>query len=150
MYLHGSSTLNIDAKGRLTIPSMHRDALFPDGATQAMLSIDLQSPTLALYPMPRWNAVVEAMDAKATRAKEFVAIRNQLIANASLVELDASGRIQVSKQLRTYAGLVKSVVVAGVGASIKIQTEEMWAAEQAAIQAIDPEQMKVFLEGVPL
>ncbi len=150
MYLQGSSTLNIDAKGRLTIPAKHRDALFPDGETQAMLSINLQDSTLALYPMPRWNAVVEALDAKTTRAKAFVTMRNQLISNAEAVELDASGRIQVNKQLRTYAKLVKSVVVAGVGASIQIMTEDMWTAQQAAIQAIDEEEMEALLEGIPL
>ncbi|CAL2094999.1 Transcriptional regulator MraZ [Tenacibaculum sp. 190524A02b] len=81
-------------------------------------------PCLELYPMQEWNLVM----AKINKLNRFVKKNNDFIrrftAGVKLVEVDASGRILVPKDLCQFAGLKKEIVLSSAVNIIEIWDKE--------------------------
>ncbi len=88
-------------------------------------------PCLELYPMQEWEGVMQQMN----RLNRFVKKNNDFIrrftAGVKYVELDASGRLLVPKDLLVFSGITKEVVV-----SSAINIIEIWDKDRYE-QAID-------------
>lgn len=78
-------------------------------------------PCLELYPMQEWNEMME----KVNKLNRFVKKNNDFIrrftAGVKIVELDASGRLLVPKDLCQFAGIQKQVVM-----SASVSIIEIW------------------------
>jgi MraZ protein len=74
-----------------------------------------------LYPMNEWNALMEKM----SKLNRFSRKNNDFIrrftAGVKTVELDAAGRLLIPKDLQSFAGIAKEVVV-----SSAIDIVEIW------------------------
>lgn len=46
----GATTVNLDSKGRLAVPTRYRDSLQDECGGQLVCTIDLHQPCLLLYP----------------------------------------------------------------------------------------------------
>jgi len=117
----GTSNLTIDAKGRLSMPTKHRDALMAqcEGRLTLMRHPD---GCLLIYPRPVWEAKREKLVAMDARTR---GLQRRLLGSASDVELDSAGRFLVSAELREDAGLVHDVKLMGMGTHF-----ELWDAER--------------------
>ena len=107
----GVQHINIDAKGRMAIPARQRDALASQSAGCVVITIDTQSPCLAIYPLPEWERIeaeVQALPALKPAVKRF---QRLVLGYATDLELDGSGRILLPQSLRDYARLEKKVVL---------------------------------------
>ncbi|VFS60852.1 cell division protein MraZ [Leminorella grimontii] len=51
----GATTVNLDSKGRLAVPTRYRDSLVDECEGQLVCTIDLHQPCLLLYPLPEWE-----------------------------------------------------------------------------------------------
>jgi MraZ protein len=61
-----------------------------------------------------------------------------MLANAYEVEIDSAGRILIPENLKTLAGLVDKVVLAGMHKRIEIWSEDVWnSVMQAAVADVD-------------
>ncbi|CAA0168931.1 Transcriptional regulator MraZ [Tenacibaculum maritimum] len=82
-------------------------------------------PCLELYPMSEW----QLMMAKINKLNRFVKRNNDFIrrftAGVKLVELDASGRILIPKDLCQFAGIQKEIVL-----SSSVNIIEVWDKEK--------------------
>ena len=58
----GIHALTLDAKGRLAIPSKHRDALAAQCLGRLVCTIDPDSRCLWLYPLPAWEEIEHILD----------------------------------------------------------------------------------------
>ena len=78
-------------------------------------------PCLELYPMQEWNTMMS----KINNLNRFVKKNNDFIrrftAGVKLVEVDASGRLLIPKNLCVFAGIEKNVVL-----SSAINIVEIW------------------------
>jgi len=78
-------------------------------------------PCLELYPMQEWNEVMSKMN----KLNRFVKKNNDFIrrftAGVKVVELDASGRLLIPKDLCQFAGIKKQIVL-----SSAINIVEIW------------------------
>ena len=50
----GATLVNLDSKGRLSVPTRYRDQLIENASGQLVCTIDINSPCLLLYPLPEW------------------------------------------------------------------------------------------------
>ena len=127
----GTYEHNIDAKGRLAIPSKLRDEL---GSTFYLaMGVDA---CLAVYPQSTWDRFTEKFASlPMSQSKKM----RSLFANAARCELDSQGRIVIPQKLKKYAGLEKDVVIIGVHDRAEIWAAEKWAAEEE--EEMTPEKM---------
>ena len=77
-------------------------------------------PCLELYPMSEWEILMQ----KVNKLNRFKKKNNDFIrrftAGVKLIEMDASGRLLVSKDLIAFAGISKDIVVSSVGSIMEI------------------------------
>ena len=107
----GASSLSLDAKGRLSVPTRHRDVL---GATANNQLTITKHPhgCLMIFPRPEWEKFRERIAALPMSAQWWKRI---FLGNAMDVELDGTGRVLVSPELRAAAGIEKEIMLLGMG-----------------------------------
>jgi MraZ protein len=94
---------------------------------------------LELYPMSEWNLMME----KINKLNRFVKKNNDFIrkftAGLKIVELDASGRILIPKDLCDFAGIQKQVVLSSAVNIIEIWDKDMYekAIDDASLDFAD-------------
>jgi MraZ protein len=123
----GVSALNLDAKGRMSIPARHRDAL----ALQCEGRITLTRHPhgcLLLFPRPVWESHRDQIIAWPMSARAWQRI---FLGNASDVDMDGSGRILVAPELRNAIGLQRDVMLLGMGTHFEIWDAAQLAANEA-------------------
>ncbi|MGM0632668.1 MAG: division/cell wall cluster transcriptional repressor MraZ [Pseudomonadota bacterium] len=122
----GINTINLDAKGRMAVPSRYRELLLDRYAGRLVATIDTQQKCLLLYPVDEWDVIqselekLPSFDPLARRAQRM------LIGHATDLEMDGNGRILLPQILRQYAGLEKHVALVGQGKKFEIWSEDLW------------------------
>ena len=112
----GSSALTLDAKGRINVPTRHRDALLLQA--QGCLTLTRHPDgCLLVYPRPEWEIKREQIAAFPMQAR---ALQRLLLGNAQDVEIDGSGRILVAPELRSATGMTRDVMLLGMGAHFEL------------------------------
>lgn len=133
----GANAINLDAKGRLAMPSRYRDELDSRSSGQLIITIDTVDPCLCLYPLPEWETIEAKLRELATFRPENRRLQRLLIGNAVDLELDGSGRILVPPRLREYAKLDKRVMLVGQLNKFQLWDEDAWnAVSDADLAAI--------------
>ena len=123
----GSSALTLDAKGRLSIPARHRDALMSQVEGRLTLTRHPDG-CLLIYPRPVWEVKRAEIAALPMAARP---LQRLLLGGANDVEIDGSGRVLVSPELRNAAGLTKEVMLLGMGSHFELWDAAAWAAREA-------------------
>ncbi|WP_415833871.1 division/cell wall cluster transcriptional repressor MraZ [Kerstersia similis] len=123
----GSSALTLDAKGRMTIPARHRDALMAQAEGRLTLTRHPDG-CLLVYPRQEWEKKREQIVQFPMNAR---ALQRLLLGNAQDVELDSAGRVLIAPELRQAAGLVKEVMLMGLGTHFELWDTQMLAAKEA-------------------
>jgi MraZ protein len=145
----GINAINLDAKGRLAVPTKYRESLRVDEKAELVLTIDTESPCLLLYPLNEWEIIERKLQSLPSFNAAARRIQRLLIGHATDLEMDANGRILMPTVLREYAELDKKIVLIGQGKKFEIWSEqkwqdarEHWLAEEAAGSEILPDEMK--------
>jgi MraZ protein len=137
----GASSLTLDAKGRLSVPTRHRDVL---SAVAAGLLTITKHPhgCLMVFPRPEWDLFRDRIAALPMSAQWWKRI---FLGNAMDVELDGTGRILISPELRTSAGISKDTVLLGMGNHFELWDKATYEAQEAkAMQEQMPDVFKDF------
>ena len=137
----GASQLTLDAKGRLSMPSRHRDSLAAncDGRLTVTRHPD---GCLLVYPRPTWEARREQIAQLPFSAR---ALQRLLLGNATDVDLDSAGRLLVPTELRTAAQLERDLMLLGMGAHFELwDTVRLAEHERAALSSGLPESAAQF------
>lgn len=107
----GINAVNLDAKGRMSIPTKYRNALSTDESKGLIVTIDTESACLLLYPLLIWEQIEAKLQQLPSFDPQARRIQRLLIGHASDVELDSQGRILLPTLLREYAGLQKKTML---------------------------------------
>jgi MraZ protein len=112
----GTTHVVIDGKGRLTIPSRHREVLSRMGVEEVTITKH-ESGCLLVFPRPAWLRFKEKLMALPMDADLW---RSLYLGNADDVKIDGTARVLVTPELREYAELKDEVAVVGNGNVIQI------------------------------
>ncbi len=126
MRFRGVNNVNLDAKGRLGIPTRYRDLLVDHCNGEMVVTIDTEEKCLLVYPRPAWEDVQRKVEALPSFNVAARRVQRLLIGHATDIPMDASGRILLTSPLRAYALLEKKVVLLGQGNRLELWSEEIW------------------------
>ncbi|WP_426146534.1 division/cell wall cluster transcriptional repressor MraZ [Polaromonas sp. DSR2-3-2] len=125
--LQGASFLALDAKGRLSVPARHRESLGADYSGRFTLTKHPHG-CLMIFPLSEWEKFRERIASLPMQAQWWKRI---FLGNAMDVEMDATGRILVSPELRKAAGISKNAVLLGMGNYFELWDAATYAAQEA-------------------
>jgi len=131
---HGATVLTLDAKGRLAIPTRHREALASASAPASKTLVLSAHPDgcALIYPESEWERV-------RAQAEKFPSFHPQaswwkrlLLGFEEHVAPDASGRVLLSSGLRLHARLEREAMLVGQGHYFELWDAGVWSAKLAA------------------
>jgi MraZ protein len=138
LVFQGASSLSLDAKGRLSVPTRHREVL---QATAAGLLTITRHPhgCLMVFPRPEWEKFRERVAALPMNAQWW---KRVFLGNAMDVEMDATGRVLISPELRAAANIQKDTILLGMGHHFELWDKSHYETQEA--QALQGEMPDVF------
>lgn len=122
----GINSINLDPKGRLSVPTRYRDTLQAGSQGCLVLTIDTEERCLLLYPLAAWEEIEKKIESLPSFNKTTRRIQRLLLGHATEVEMDSHGRILLPPLLREYAALDKQVILLGQGKKFELWSEEHW------------------------
>ena len=138
----GINRINLDAKGRLAIPTRYRERLQEYCASELVVTVD-PDRCLLIYPLPDWNEIEQRLMQLPTVDESARILQRLLVGHATEVEMDGQGRVLLPTPLREFARLEKQTVMIGQGARFELWDEVRWTAKQEAwLEKVDLEQLK--------
>ncbi|USD37217.1 MULTISPECIES: division/cell wall cluster transcriptional repressor MraZ [Ferrimonas] len=147
----GASSISLDAKGRIAIPKRYRPLLCAQNDNQLVVTVDIKSACLLLYPLDAWQEVEQKLATLSDTQPSERAIKRLLLGYAADVEMDRMGRVLLPPPLRQYAQLDKQLMLVGQLNKFEIWSESNWqqqiADSQTALEAeafIDNQRLQEF------
>ncbi|MFT4673905.1 MAG: MraZ protein [Patiriisocius sp.] len=129
--LIGTYECKADVKGRLMVPAPLKRQLTPIMSNGFVIKRAVFQPCLEIYPMEQWNDLMDKMSELNRFNRKNVDFIRRFTAGVKTVEIDAAGRINIPKDLASFAAITKDVVL-----SSAINIVEVWD-KQAYEQAIN-------------
>ncbi len=127
----GINGINIDAKGRIAMPTRYRERLQLDSNNTVIVTIDTEERCLLMYPRPEWEEIEKKIVSLPSFQPAARRIQRLLIGHATDIEIDGQGRLLLPPLLREYAGLDKSVVLVGQGKKFELWDEAHWESRRS-------------------
>ena len=117
----GTYECKADAKGRVMFPSALKKQLLKVLGDGFVIKRSVFNQCLEIHPMQEWNEVVGQVN----KLNRFVKKNNDFIrsymAGLKVVDVDGSGRFLIPKDLLSFAGLQKQIVL-----SSSVNRIEIW------------------------
>ncbi|MFK7032819.1 division/cell wall cluster transcriptional repressor MraZ [Flavobacterium oreochromis] len=122
----GTYECKADTKGRLMLPVALKAQLTSSLTEGFVLKRSVFQQCLELYPMSEWNAMMQ----KINKLNRFVKKNNDFIrrftAGVKVVEIDATGRLLIPKDLATFANITNNIVLSSAVTILEIWDKELY------------------------
>ncbi len=122
----GTYECKVDAKGRLMLPTALKKQLMSQLESGFVLKRGMFEKCIELYPMNEWNDKMS----KVNRLNRFVRKNVEFIrlftAGVRIVELDATGRLLIPKDLIGFSSITNSIVLASAGTYVEIWDKDAY------------------------
>ena len=123
----GIHNINLDAKGRLTMPTKYRNTISDQSNGNMVVTIDSEEKCLLLYPATVFSNIEKEINDLPSVTKNHRRIQRLIIGHAEDLELDSSGRILLPKPLRLVAEMSKKITLIGQGQKFEIWSDDIWS-----------------------
>ena len=124
--LIGSYECKADVKGRLMLPVDLKKQLASSLSSGFVLKRAVFQPCLELYSLVEWKSLMQ----KVNKLNRFKKKNNDFIraftAGVRFIELDASGRILIPKELIAFAGITKDIILTSAVNIIEIWDKDKY------------------------
>lgn len=117
----GEYSHSVDPKKRLALPSKFRTEI----GNTVVVTRGLDR-CLFVYPLVVWKELAQKLGTMPIGESATRAFVRLMLAGATDVQADAQGRILIPDYLKTYAGIEKEVVVAGLYDRLEIWDQRRW------------------------
>jgi len=119
----GETSVTLDDKGRLAIPTAFRDLVARAGNRLVITYNPYESGSLWLYPEKAWEAVRDQVNALPNAKRVHRNLQLKLVGAATFVEPDGNGRILMPSSHRNAVGIEKKAVLLGMGNKFELWSE---------------------------
>lgn len=126
IFFHGVFNCKADAKGRIMLPVALRNQVTPILKDGFFIKKAYYSECLELYPAYEWNRVMSELNEKSRFDEENIDFIRMYTAGLRQVEVDATGRLLIPKDVITMAGISKDVVIAPIGKRLEIWDKKLY------------------------
>ncbi len=122
----GLTTINLDSKGRLAVPTRFREILRALESPVLVVTVNPWDRSLWIYPLGEWQdiesklAQLSDFDRQSRRTKQIMR------GYATDVECDTQGRILLPAELREIASLTKQGVLLGQDNKLELWDRARW------------------------
>jgi len=120
-HLIGTYECKADAKGRVLMPIAIKKQLTPVASGGFVLKRAVFNPCLELYPIQEWMQLMEKVNTLNRFNKKNNDFIRRFTAGVKTVEMDASGRLLIPKDLVKHAQIGKEIVL-----SSAVNILEIW------------------------
>ena len=145
----GSTALTLDAKGRLAIPTKHRELM--NGRSQGKLVLTGHPDgCLLLYQSPIFDEVRSRLMAVSDTNARVASWKRVIVGMAENIEPDGQGRILVTPELRKFAGMEKQLMMVGQGNRFEVWGEPAWNQQLEHIRAQSGQALPPAMESFTL
>lgn len=121
----GITATTLDAKGRITIPTKHREDVSNSCGGHLVVTVDVDR-CLLIYPFPEWERIESELLSLPNVKKQVRRWHRLYLGHAKSFEVDAQFRILLPPELRDFAGLNKNVYLVGQGNKFELWDEQVW------------------------
>jgi MraZ protein len=127
--LRGATKVTLDAKGRLAIPVRYRERLLTRAEGHLVATID-QDRCLLIYPLPDWEEIERKLTRLPALVQQARRLQGLMLGHATELDMDSHGRILLTRELRSFAGLDRQAMLIGQGNKFELWDEERWNARR--------------------
>lgn len=118
--LIGTYHCKADTKGRVMIPADLKKQIAPVASAGFVLKRAVFQPCLELYPMNEWQELMEKVSGLNRFSRKNNDFIRRFTAGVRMVEMDATGRLNIPKDLMVFAGIDKEIVLSSAISIIEI------------------------------
>jgi len=131
----GTYECKADSKGRMLLSAALKKQLDPVLHEGFVLKRSVFQSCLELYPMKEWNSVMTQMNSLNRFVKKNNDFIRRFTAGVKIIELDATGRLLIPKDLLAFSGITKEVVMSSAISIIEIWDKDKYeqAIDEAAV-----------------
>ena len=109
----------------MAIPTRYRERIAARSDGQMVVTVD-KDHCLLVYPLPDWEELERKLVRLPSMNKVARRIVRIMVGYATEVDMDGSGRILISRELREFAGLEKNATLIGQGNKFELWDEATW------------------------
>jgi MraZ protein len=139
----GEFPCKVDAKGRFLMPAGLLKQFPAEHKTSVVISADIFSACLILYPMDTWNNLMNRLEQLNDFSSENIEFIDHFMSGTMEVELDNNNRVLIPKLLVDYSSIKGDIILTSAINKMKIWTPE---AKQEKRKAFDSKKYASFAE----
>lgn len=121
----GINDLNLDAKGRMSLPSRYRNSIQESCDGSLVVTVDVDR-CLLIYPLPEWLVIHKKLMQLPSMDRQVRRLQRLIVGHATECDVDSSHRVLLPPPLRKFAGLSKHAVLIGQGNKFELWDQETW------------------------
>ena len=122
----GATNINVDAKGRLAVPTRYRETLSRVCDGKVVITLSPRESCLWMYPLTVWEDIERKLVALPSEDKAAERLRHILIGYADDIDMDVSVRVLIKETLREQVKIKKSSWLIGLGNKFEIWDDGLW------------------------
>lgn len=121
----GQTNVTLDPKGRLTMPTRHRDWVLEQCGGELVIAVD-QAICLMIYPLPIWVEIEREINARPSADEETRRLQRVMVGRANEEKMDSAGRLLIPPHLRALLNLHKDLTLVGLGNKFELWNASEW------------------------
>jgi MraZ protein len=121
----GATKLSVDEKGRMVMPTRHRERLREISEGRVVVTVD-RDQCLLIYPLPEWEKIERKLMSLPTLHAQARRLQRLMVGHATELQIDAHGRLLLSPELREFAALGRQAMLIGQGSRFELWDEARW------------------------
>lgn len=122
----GANSINLDSKSRIAIPAKYRNRIVEAAESHMIITCDPYDNCLLIFTLEHWESTETDLQSLSNSKPLHRRLKRIMLAHATEVDMDSSGRLLIPAVLRERAGLHKEAMLVGQGKTFQLWNDKEW------------------------